>query len=267
MKTLRAAYCVLVGLFLLTPLLVLVPLSFAPNFMLSFSWETLSVRQYKSFLGDSRWMESFAISIEIATISMCVATALGTLAGVVLIRYRPFGAAFFSGILLSPRFVPVIITALALYALFAHLGLIGSIWALIIAHTTMALPYVVILITAALRNFDGRLEDASRSLGAGPFTTVMRITLPLIRPALQSAALISFILSFDEVVIAIFVSGPRVVTWPKRMWDTLSYEMEPALPAIATTILLATSLLFVLLFWSRRAAEKLTIKTEASSGS
>jgi len=129
---------------------------------------------------------------------------------------------------------------------------------LILAHTIIACPYVIIVISATLRGFDLSLEKASQSLGASPLQTIFRITLPLIRPGMVSAAVIAFVISFDETVIAIFISGTKAITLPKRMWDSLVFEMEPSLPAISTMILLCTLLLFVLAEWARRTARSVS---------
>src|SRR5206468_314197 len=121
----------------------------------------------------------------------------------------------------APRFVPVIITALAFYGLLATLGLVGTVSGLILAHVVLAGPYVIIIVSATLRGFDRSLEQASASLGASPLRTALHVTLPLMRPGIVSAALVAFVISFDEIVVAIFIAGTRTVTLPKRMSDSL----------------------------------------------
>ena len=254
MRVLATLFCVVLLLFLLAPVLVLIPMSLGSAKMAEFPPRSLSLDQYQIFIHSRPWIESVLTSLRIGLATMFFATTLGTMAAFGLVRGEFPGKASLSAFLMAPRFVPVIITALASYALFARLGLIGTEWGLILAHTILACPFVVIIVSATLRGFDRSLEQASRILGAAPLRTVFRITLPLIRPGIVSAALFAFMVSFDEIVVAIFVSGTHTVTLPKRMWDALTYEMEPTLPAISTLILLTTLLVFATAGWAQRAA-------------
>jgi putative spermidine/putrescine transport system permease protein len=247
----------LIVLFLLAPLLVLVPMSLGSADIAEFPPRNLSLAQYRKFLDSRPWLESVATSCKVALATSAVATTLGTMAAFGLVRGRFRGKAVLSALLIAPRFVPVIITALAFYALLATLGLIGTTSGLILAHVVLACPYVIIIVSATLRGFDRTLEQASRSLGASPFRTVLHITLPIIRPGIVSAALVAFVISFDEIVVAIFIAGTRTVTLPKRMWDSLVFEMEPTLPAISTLIVLATLLVFGAGAFMQRAAGRL----------
>jgi ABC-type spermidine/putrescine transport system permease subunit II len=244
-------------LFLLAPVLVLVPMSLGSSDIPEFPPRALSLEQYRRFLDSRPWLASVAVSVRVALVTMVAATTLGTLAAFALVRGRFAGKGALSALLIAPRFVPVIITALAFYALFARLRLVGSEWGLMLAHAILACPYVVIIVSAALRGVDRSLEQASQILGASPLRTVVEITLPLIRPGLVSAAVVAFVTSFDEIVVAIFISGTRAATLPKRMWDSLVFEMEPTLPAISTLILLTTLLIFAAVAWARRAAARL----------
>ena len=189
---------------------------------------------------------------------MIAATTFGTMAAFGLVRGDFPGKAAISAVLLAPRFVPIIITTLGFYSIFARLHLVGTEFGLILADTILACPYVIIVVSATLRGFDRSLERASQSLGASPLQTILRVTLPLIRPSMISAALIAFVISFDETVVAIFISGTKAVTLSKRMWDSLVFEMEPTLPAISTLVLLATLLLFGMAEWARRTAQRLS---------
>jgi putative spermidine/putrescine transport system permease protein len=265
-RPLAALYCGIVVAFLLGPVLLLVPMSLSASIVPEFPPHVLSLKQYRDFLDSGVWLTSLGTSVRIALATAATATVLGTMATFALVRGTFRGRGIASTVLLAPRFVPVIIIALGFYALFAQLHLVGNEGALILAHTIIAAPYVILVVSATLRGFDRSLERASQSLGASPFTTVLRITLPLIRPAVLGAALIAFIISFDEIVIAIFISGTRVVTLPKRMWDSLVYEMEPMLPAISTLILLTTVLVFVLAGWARRGAKRLSTHRNTLGG-
>ena len=248
----------LVVLFLLAPLLVLVPMSLGSADIAEFPPRTLSLAQYRKFLDSRLWLESVGTSVRVALATSALATALGTMAAFGLVRGSFRGKALVSALLIAPRFVPIIIIALAFYALLASVGLTGTVLGLVLAHVVLACPYVIIIVSATLRGFDRSLEQASQSLGASPFRTVLHVTLPLIRPGVVSAALVAFVISFDEIVVAIFIAGTRTVTLPKRMWDSLVFEMEPTLPAISTLIVLATLIVFAAAAWMRRVAGRLS---------
>lgn len=257
MKIFAGIFCVMVALFLLAPVFVLIPMSIGSAEFAEFPPRTFSLDQYWKFFQSRPWLESVATSFRVGLATMVLATSVGTMAAFGLVRGKFPGKAALTGLLISPRFVPIIISALAYYSLFAKLRLVGTELGLILAHTILACPYVIIIVSATLRGFDQSLEQASRSLGANPFQTVFRVTLPIIRPGIVSAGLFAFMMSFDEIVVAIFISGTRAVTLPKRMWDSLTYEMEPTLPAISTMILLTTLLVFAMTAWAQRTAARL----------
>ncbi len=258
MKALGYLYIAIVATFLLAPVMVLVPLSFDGSIVPSLPPSKPSFAQYVSFFRDASWMRALGVSARVAGISMVCSLVLGTLAAFALVRSRFRGKAALGAVLLAPRFTPVIIIALALYAFFASLRLVGTEAGLVLAHTVMSAPYVVIIVSASLRGFDRSLEQASLSLGATPLATALKITLPLTGAALLSAALVAFIVSFDEIVVAIFIAGTHAATLPKKMWDSLVYEMEPSLPAISTLILATTTVGFIVvaglrMFFNRRS--------------
>jgi len=253
----------LVTAFLLAPVALLIPLSFDNSIVPSFPPRSWSLGQYRAFLASAPWLNALGVSARVALGAMLAALILGTLASFAIVRGRFSGKTGAGVIMLAPRFVPIIITALAFYALFAKLHLVGTETALVIAHTVLAAPYVLIIVAAALRGVDFSLEQASLSLGASPARTVTRIIMPLIRPSLISAALVAFIVSFDEIVVAIFISGTHAATLPKKMWDSLVFEMEPTLPAISTLILAVTLGIFLLAALARLARERLSASAAA----
>jgi putative spermidine/putrescine transport system permease protein len=256
-RVLAGVFCGLMLLFLLAPGLVLVPMSLGSAEIAEFPPRTLGLDQYRKFFASRPWLESVATSLRVALATTIAATTLGTLAAFGLVRGAFPGKATLSALLIAPRFVPVIITALAFYSLLAQLGLVGTEAGLVLAHTILAGPYVIIIVSATLSGFDRSLEQASLSLGASPWQTARRVTLPLIRRGIVSAALIAFAISFDEIVVAIFISGTRTATLPKRMWDSLVFEMEPTLPAVSTLMILATLGMFAAAGWARRTAARL----------
>jgi ABC-type spermidine/putrescine transport system permease subunit II len=191
----------------------------------------------------------------VALLTTVTATALGTAAALAL-RRRFRGKALASFVIVAPMVVPVIITAIAVYGLYARLRLIGTIPGLVLAHTTLALPFVVVVVGASLRGFDENLELAAQNLGANRWRTFRLVTLPLIRPGVISAALLAFITSFDEIVIAIFISGARAPTLPKQMWDGIRTEIDPTVAAVSTLLIVVTTAVIAAIALVRRRARE-----------
>jgi ABC-type spermidine/putrescine transport system permease subunit II len=154
--------------------------------------------------------------------------------------------------LLSPMILPHLIIAIALFYLYARIGFVGTSAGLVIGHTVIAVPYVVITVMAVLKSYDRRLDQAAATPGARPISTLRRITLPLIRPGLVSAAIFAFIISFDELTIALFTTGGLTETLPKQMWDDAVMKVSPALAAVSTLMLVFVSLMVLLAEWLRR---------------
>ena len=247
-----AAVMVLAGavlLFLIAPVVIILIVSFSGADYLSFPPPYLSLRWYQRFLGTPSWRQAIAVSTQVAVLTMLFATALGLLAALALVRGRFRGKGVIYAVLLSPLIVPTIITAIALYFFFARLKATGSILAMALGHTVLALPVVVIIMAAALQGFDIRLEQAALSLGASRLVALRRITLPLILPGLLSAALFAFLTSFDELLIPLFLSGVEVQTLTVRVWNSLVLEVDPTIAAVSsfligvTTVVLGASAL------------------------
>jgi putative spermidine/putrescine transport system permease protein len=229
-------------LFLLAPLLVVVPISFGRSSLLQFPPREFSLRWYRAIASDPQWLTAAGNSLRIALMVAIISTLLSTMAAIGLARFRFPGRTAVQAFVLSPLIVPVIITGVGLYYLFSRLALTGTATALVIGHTIVTFPYGVVVVTAALERFDPRLEQAAMSLGANAFQTFWRVTLPIIRPAIVVAALFAFLISFDEVVIAIFLSGPETSTVPKKMWDGIRFELDPTLAAVSTLLLAFSAL-------------------------
>ncbi len=248
----------LVLFFLVFPILVVIPISFSAANYLQFPPENLSLRWYAAYFGGRGWVDATVLSVEVASVVTMLATVLGTAAAFGIVRSDfPFKKAVY-GALLSPLIVPSIITAIALYFLFAPLHLVGSFWGLVLAHTILALPLVVVVVTASLRGFNMALERAAMSLGAAPWTALRRITLPIIAPGIATGALLAFLASFDEVVVAIFLAGTDAVTLPKKIWEGVWLEITPVIAAASTVVIALTIALFVVLELMRRRSERTT---------
>jgi putative spermidine/putrescine transport system permease protein len=190
-------------------------------------------------------MDAFFLSIKVGIVTMIFATILGTLASLALTRKQSKLNNFFYYILVTPMIVPLIIIAVAVYSVFIRINIQGSFIGLVIAHTIVAIPYVITTVMGSLRGFDIRIEQAAMSLGANPFQAFMRVTVPIISPALISGALFAFIASFDELIISIFVSDTFTKTLPVKMWEGIRLEIDPTLAAIAS-VLIAISVAMLL---------------------
>ena len=238
----------LVLLFLVAPVLAVIPMSFNAAPVLELIPSKPSLAQYSRFFDSPDWMHALWISVQVAVGTMLLATLVGLLAALGLARIPVRARAALEALLILPRIVPTIVFAVAAYSIYLKLGLVGSVVGLVLAHSVLATPFVVIFVGSALRGVDGALAEASRSLGAGAFVTFVRVVFPQIRLAVAGSALFAFNLSFDEVVVTLFISGIGTKTLPVKVWDAIQYEITPILPAISTLVVLATLLLLVPIF-------------------
>lgn len=246
-------FCALMFCFLILPVCVIIPVGFSNDPLLHFPPHTWGFALFRKFFTSGQWTESTLNSLRVATGVMFAATALGTVAAYSLARgkYRYRGGLL--AFLVSPLIVPSIVSAISIYFLFAKLRLVGSILGLVLAHTVLAVPYVVIVMTTAFAGLDERLEQASMSLGAGRLRTFFGVSLPLVRPALVTSMLFAFVASFDELITAMFICGVRAITLPKQMWDGIRDEIDPVIAAAAVLlILLSTLFMLLFLFLKRR---------------
>lgn len=245
-----------IAAFLVAPTLVIIPLSLTSVNSLRFPPPGWSLRWYEQFLGQTMWLDAAATSIQVAVATALIATALGTLAALALVRGRFRGRAVLAACFLSPIIIPVVVIAIGMYFVFASWRLVGSPPALIAAHTVIALPFVIVNVGSTLRALDPNLELAARSLGADPAVAFRRVALPLILPSISTGALFAFVTSWDEVVIAIFLSSPLVRTLPVVMWSQVRTEVSPTLAAAATLLTIVTTSLLVLILWLRTRDER-----------
>jgi len=240
--------------FLVVPVIAVIPMSFSSSMVFELIPAAPGLTQYRRFFASPEWMDALGRSVQVALGTTVVATMLGTLAALGLVRIRSRWRTVLEAALISARIVPSIVFAVAAYFVFSLVGVVGTIAGLILAHSVLAFPFVVVLVTSALDGFDRSLEEASQSLGAGPIATFFRITFPQIRLAVFGGALFAFNVSFDEVVVTLFISGVRSKTLPVKVWDAINYEITPILPAISTLIILVSVVLLTpLLLYRRRA--------------
>jgi putative spermidine/putrescine transport system permease protein len=249
-------FSVLVGSFLIAPVLVVVPLSFTDKDSFEFPPRGWSLHYYERFFTDPAWREPLLASLNVAIMVTLMATIIGTLASFAITRSRRRGVAVLQGLLVAPMIVPNVIVALAIYTAFLRWGLVGTVEGLVLAHVVLALPFVVITVSAGLRTLDPRLERAAASLGASPLATFRLVTLPLIAPGVMSGAVFAFVTSFDEAVISLYLQSPHLRTLPVQMFTSVTSDVDPTIAAGSTVILVVTTALILLPdFLKRRAPQ------------
>lgn len=250
-------FTALVLLFLIAPILVIIPLSFNAEPYFSYPMPGLSLKWYQDFFGNERWTGALLLSLKLGVTVTIAATALGTMAALGLARTQLPGRSVILGILLLPLIVPVIVVAVAIFMSFGYFGLIGTFAGLAIAHTALAAPFVVIAVTSTLTNFDWSLQRAAQGLGAPPFTVFRKVIFPLILPGVVSGALFAFVTSFDEVVVALFLASAEQRTLPKQMFSGIREMISPTITAAATVQVALSVCLLIGVELLRRRSERL----------
>ena len=274
-------FCGLVLFFLVAPLIVVIPLSFTSSAfliftpeMLAFDPEGYSLRWYRLLIGDcsdalvttvcsDKWVVGAKNSLFIAVVATTLATTLGTLAALGLSRPEMPYRKLIMAIMISPLIVPLINVASGMFLFFAKFKLVATFTGLILAHTALGLPFVVITVTATLVGFDTSLTRAAASLGSGPTRAFFKVQMPLILPGVISGGLFAFITSFDEVVVVLFIGGRNQMTLPRQMWSGIRQEISPTILSAATILVLFAIVLLVTLELLRRRSERLRGLTPA----
>ncbi|MCC6719593.1 MAG: ABC transporter permease [Acetobacteraceae bacterium] len=242
--------------FLVLPLLIVVPMSFSSARSLAFPPPGFSLRWYETFFGDPSWMEALWNSLTIASISSVCATTLGGLAAYGLRRGTFRGRDVAESNFMAPLIVPTIIAAVAMYLAFAGVNLLGTFLGLVIAHTVLSVPLVIMVLGVAVRSFDVRIEQVGWSLGGSWFYTARTVLLPNIAPSVFAAWIFAFIGSFDEVIVTSFIGG-TYETIPKKMFNELILQVNPTITAIATLLMLFTVVTLALTAWMLQRAGRL----------
>lgn len=262
--------CALIFMFLILPIMIIVPLSFnaEPYFsftkgMLAFDPDAFSLRWYQDIIDNRQWLHSMKNSFIIGIFATILSTTLGTVAALGLSRsYMPYRNVIMM-LLISPMIVPIIITAAAMFFFFAKLSLTGTYIGIILAHAVLGTPFVVITVTATLSSFDYSLVRAAASLGANPRRVFFKVTMPLILPGVISGGLFAFITSFDEVVMVLFLAGFEQRTIPRQMWSGIREQISPTILAVATLLIALSIVLLTILELLRRRSERLRGMTPA----
>ena len=235
----------IIMMLLVIPTLIVIPMSFSDSQYLEFPPSNWSDRWYIVYLESSKWMRATVTSLQVGVLTMLLATPLGVMAAYALFvsEHRASRAMFV--LLITPMIVPVILIAIGTFYAYGRVGLNNTITGLVLAHTVLAAPLVMIVITSALRNYDLNQERVARSLGATRIKAFFVITLPQIKFSIVTAALLSFLTSFDEVIIAIFVSGGKNATLTKHMFAALRDFIDPTIAAISTIMILISTVLLL----------------------
>ena len=233
------------------------PLSFSSGSFFFYPLPGFSLRWYQDFFTSTFWLPSVWNSLIVGVSATLLATLLGTLAALGMWRARFPGQGLILALVISPMVVPVIIVAVGVYFAFAPLGLTDGYAGLILAHTTLAVPFVVVSVLATLSGFDRTLLRAAASLGARPLTTFRRVTLPLILPGVASGAVFAFAASFDEVVVALLIAGPGQRTLPRQMFAGINDNISLTITAAATMLIAISLLLMIAVDALRRRSERL----------
>ncbi|NWL47440.1 ABC transporter permease [Pseudomonas hunanensis] len=237
----------LILLFLILPCLIVIPMSFSASQYLEFPPREWSLRWYEAYLTSPEWMLATWVSFKVAIISTLVATVLGTMAAYGLSQARGGMAKFANGLMMLPMLVPIILVAVGVFFVYSRTGLNNTVIGLVLAHSVLAIPFVLIAVGNGLQGFDMNQEMAARSLGASRAWAFLTVTLPQIRLSIISGALFAFIASFDEVVIALFIVGGDSSTLTRRMFANIRDQIDPTVAAVSTLMILLSILLLVLM--------------------
>ena len=238
-------FCLLVAILLLAPTLVVIPMSFNGNKSLAFPPVGFSWQWYENFFSNPDWTTSFTNSLIVALIVAVAATIIGTLAAFGVSRAAVRTGGLLRALLITPMVVPGVVLAIGIYAVYLDAHLVGTVTGFVLAHTMLAIPFVLIAVQASLEVFDRRLETAASSLGAGRLTVFRTVTLPLILPGVLSGALFAFITSFDEIIVALFITSPYLKTLPVQIYTSITRDADPTVAAVGTLLFIATSLIII----------------------
>jgi len=242
-RILLGLFCLLISIWLLAPTLVVIPISFNEKKSLAFPPSGFSWQWYQNFLTNPEWSTSFLNSIKVAVVVAVFATMLGTLAAFALDRMKSSAAGILRAFLITPMVIPGVVLGIGVYAVYLDTRLVGTMPGFVFAHTMLAIPFVLIAVSASLEVFDKRLETAAASLGANRWTTFRTITLPLIAPGLLSGLLFAFVTSFDEIIVALFITSPYLKTLPVQIYSSITRDADPTVAAVGTILFIATTLL------------------------
>lgn len=239
-------FCWLVIAFLVLPTLLVIPLAFTSSQFLEFPPPGYGLSWFRTYFESPLWIQATIRSFAVAFVTALAATAIGGFAALALANSRTRWAGLIFAFFLAPMIVPRIVIAVGLFYLFARLGLIATDLGLVIGHTVLAIPFTLVTIAAVLKTYDQRLDQAAATLGANRVRTLTGVTIPLVKGGLVAAFLFAFITSFDELTIAIFVSGGLKTTLPKQMWDDMILQLNPTLAAVSVVVFIVVTAMLLI---------------------
>lgn len=235
----------LMFVFLLAPLLVVVPISFSGDAYMAFPPSSWSVKWYGAIFKDVQMTAAFSVSIVLALVVTALSLLLGLPAAYALVRLKPPGSEVLGSLFTAPLLLPTIVLGLAILLVFAPLGLLGTFQGLVIAHLIVTLPYAVRVLSTALATLPIPVEEAASTLGAPPLTVFFKVTLPMMRSGMVSTAALCFLVSFDEVVLSLFMTGPRISTLPVAMYHHVEQQADPMVAALSVLLVVLTLVVVV----------------------
>ncbi len=248
---LRASVVALL-VFLSVPALLMIPISFADKSGLNWPPQGFTLQHYQDMLASPLWINATVRSFVVGFFAALAAMAVGTPVAFLLVRSQMRGKALLLAFVLSPLIIPRMIIAVGMFYFFSKVGLVGTSLGLVLGHTVIAIPYVVMTMMAVLRNYDTRLDMAAQSLGARPWQTLRYVTFPIIAAGLTSSFLFAFATSFDELTISLFASGGLSSTLPKQFWDEVTLQISPVIAAVSTCLFAFIGILITCADWLRR---------------
>jgi mannopine transport system permease protein len=238
------------------PTLIVVPKSLTGEQYLAFPPRSWSLKWYTAYFNDPEWIRATLFSIEIAALTTVAATILGTCAALAIVRGDIKGLAWINAFTIAPMIVPHIVVAVAMYLSFATLGLTGTVLGFVIAHTILAVPYVILTVSAALHRLDPALEMAALNLGASRLQAFFRVTLPMTLPGIAAGAAFAFIISLDEAVVSFFLSGVSVKTLTRKLFEDIDYSLSPVIASASTLLVVVSLTVMGAIEIARRAAKR-----------
>jgi mannopine transport system permease protein len=255
-RALLAVLAVTVLVILVLPTLIVVPMSLNADQYLAFPPKAWSLKWYAAYFGDPEWIRATLFSLQIAALTTVAATVLGTCAALALVRGDVKGLAWINALTLAPMIVPHIVVAVAMYLEFARLGLAGTVPGFVIAHTILAVPYVVVTVAATLHRLDPALEMAALNLGASRLRAFLSVTLPLALPGIVAGAAFAFIISLDEAVVSFFLSGVSVKTLTRKLFEDIDYSLSPVVASASTLLVLVSIAVMGAIEIARRSTKR-----------
>ncbi len=245
-KALLYLFVALALFFLMLPNFMVFPFSISPTSQMEFPPRGFSWQWYEKYFTQPGWLKATWISFYVAILTTIISVAMGSLAAYGLVRGTFAGKRLINALILFPIIIPTLLTAVAIFKLYSDLRLTGTIFGFVIGHSVLAIPFVITIMTATMRGIDPAIENAARNLGASRLKTVWRVTFPLARQGMMSAALFSFLVSFDELLIAVFISSPTVFTLPKKLWEGIRLELDPSLAAVSSILVVVSIIILAL---------------------